>query len=95
MLASLLRKHRKRILELAKQHGVEKVRLFGSVVRGEDTETSDIDFLIELAPGRSLLDRIAFIQDMEDLLGRKVDAVTLPGIHETFRDHILAEAAPL
>jgi len=56
---------------------------------------SDIDFLVELEPGRSLLDRVALIQDLEDLLGKKVDVATAKGLRECLRDHILNEALPL
>lgn len=66
---------REHIVALARMHGVRTVRLFGSVARGEDRPTSDIDFLIELEPDRSLLDAIGFENDLADLFGRKVEVV--------------------
>jgi|GEM_PF-1908812 len=58
------------IFEIAARHGAHRVRVFGSVVRGEETLASDIDLLVEFEPGRSLLDHIALAQDLKDLLGR-------------------------
>jgi predicted nucleotidyltransferase len=91
----LLQKKRKEILQIAAQHGAHNVRIFGSVARGEARLDSDIDFLVELEPGRSLLDRVALIQDLEDLLGKKVDVATAKGLRESLRDRILNEALPL
>ncbi len=65
-----VRRYRNAILALADRHGARDVRIFGSVVRGEAGPESDIDFLVELAPGRTLLDWGAFWQDLEKLLGR-------------------------
>ena len=69
--------------------------IFGSVARGEEREDSDIDFLVEMEPGRSLLDWIGLMQDLEDLLGRKVDVTTVKGLQEYFREQILREAVLL
>ncbi len=71
------------------------MRLFGSVARGEAQPDSDIDFLVEMESDRSLLDRIALIQDLEDLLGKKVDVATVKGLREVWRDRILNEAVSL
>lgn len=60
---------------LARAHGARTVRLFGSAARGEEGPDSDIDFLVELEPGRSLLDLIGLENDLADLFGRKVDVV--------------------
>ena len=86
---------RDEILRLAAGHGARNVRVFGSVVRGEADATSDVDLLIELDPDRSLLDRIALMHDLEDLLGCKVDVVNANALHWTVRDRILAEGVPL
>ncbi len=94
-LKELLTEKRDEILSLATKYGAFNVRIFGSVARGEETADSDVDFLVELEPGRNLLDRIALIQDLEDLLGRKVDVATVKGLREYFRDRILNEAVPL
>ncbi|WP_017660477.1 nucleotidyltransferase family protein [Baaleninema simplex] len=91
----LLQLKREEILSLAARHGASNVRIFGSVARGEEREDSDIDFLVEMDGDRSLLDRIGLIQDLEDLLGRKVDVATVKGLREYFRERILNQAIPL
>lgn len=88
----LLQERRKDILRIAAQHGASHVRIFGSVARGETRPDSDVDFLVELEPSRSLLDRVALIQDLEDLLGRKVDVATDRGLRQCLRDRILNKA---
>ena len=91
----LLKAKRAEILRTAARHGAHNIRIFGSVARGESGPESDIDFLVELEPGRSLLDQSALWQDLEELLGRKVDIVEPEGLHWYIRDRILAEAIPL
>jgi hypothetical protein len=88
----LLQERREEILRIAAQHGASNVRIFGSVARGETRPDSDVDFLVELEPSRSLLDRVALIQDLEDLLGTKVDVATERGLRQCLRDRILNEA---
>jgi len=83
------------ILRLADRHGASEVRVFGSVARGEAGVDSDVDLLIKMAPERSLLDHVALWQDLEDLLGRKVDLVSEKALHRLIRDQILKEAVPL
>lgn len=90
-----VKKRREEILEIAASHGVRKTRIFGSVARGEDTPESDIDFLVEFEPDRSLIDQVALINDLEELLGRKVDVVTEKGLHWFIRDDVLREAISL
>lgn len=94
-LTELVRLKREQILKLARKHGAYHVRLFGSVARGEATEGSDIDLLIDLEPGRSLLDHASLLIDLEELLGRKVDVVTEHGLRMRMREHVLREAIPL
>jgi predicted nucleotidyltransferase len=94
-IRELLQQQREEILHLAAQHGAFNVRIFGSVARGEEREDSDVDFLVDMEPERSLLDRIGLIQDLEDLLGRNVDVATVKGLREYFRDRILNQAIPL
>jgi uncharacterized protein len=91
----LLGGQRQAVLELAARHGARHVRVFGSIARGEATTTSDVDFLVNMDPGRSFLDLCALGDDLEDLLGRKVDLVTEPAISPFLRDRILGEAVPL
>ena len=67
----------------------------GSVARGTDDEQSDIDFLVELAPGRSLLDLGNFLYEVRSLLGQVVDVVTEQGLRHRIRDRVLAEAIDL
>jgi hypothetical protein len=94
-VGELLEEKREEILRLAAKHGASNVHIFGSVARGEDRPDSDVDFLVELQADRSLLDRVALIQDLEDLLGRKVDVATVKGLRDVWRDRILKEAVPL
>ncbi len=91
----MLQSKRGAILTLAAQHGASKVRLFGSVVRGETGPLSDVDMLVEMEEGRSLLDLVAFWQDLEELLGCRVDVITDGGVSPYLRDRIYAEAVPL
>lgn len=91
----LLKSKREEILKVALQRGAKNVRIFGSVVRGETTSDSDIDFLVDLEPGRSLFDLGGLWMDLQDLLGRDVDLVTENALHWYIRDRVLAEAKPL
>ena len=86
---------REQILEIASRHGAYNVRIFGSVARGEAGPESDIDFLVNLEPDRSLLDHIGLMQDLEDLLGRKVDVAVEKGLHWFIRNNVLSESVPL
>lgn len=90
-----LRNRREEILAIAQKHGAYNIRIFGSVARGEARDDSDVDFLVELEKERSLLDRIGLMQDLEDLLGRKVDVVKPENLHERIRERILGEAIAL
>lgn len=91
----LLQEKREAILHIAAKHGARNVRVFGSVARGEADEQSDIDFLVDMEPGRSLLDHAALWLDLKELMGREVDVVTERGIKERLRNRILKEAVPL
>ncbi len=91
----ILADKREDILRLAQQYGATRLRIFGSVVRGTATEQSDIDFLVAFEPDRSLLDLIGFKQDLQDLLGRKIDVVSEGGLSPYLKDRILREAQPL
>ena len=83
------------ILRIAARHGARNVRVFGSVVRGEAGEASDVDFLVRLDADRSLIDHVALMQDLEDLFDCRVDVVTERALHRLVRDRVLAEAVPL
>lgn len=90
----ILEPHRKEICEVASRHGVMRLRVFGSVGRGDARADSDIDLLVDLAPDRSLLDVIAVKQDLEDMLGRRVDVLTPMAISPYLREQVLREAVP-
>ena len=83
------------IIHLAELHGARNVRLFGSVSRDESTPSSDVDLLVSLDHGRSMLDRIALIQELQDLLRCKVDVVNDRALAPSMREDVLAEAVPL
>jgi predicted nucleotidyltransferase len=94
-IADVLKIKREEILRLAREHGARNVRVFGSVARGEARPESDIDFLVDMEGGRSLLDLIEFGQALEELLQRKVDILTDGGLSPYLKDRIHAEASPL
>lgn len=83
------------VLRLAQQHGARNLRIFGSVARGDATDKSDIDLLVDWEPDRSLLDHVALVQDLEELLGVRVHIGTERSLHWYVRDRILSEATPL
>lgn len=87
-----LRRRRDEIIEIAERRGAHNVRIFGSVARGEADERSDVDFLVELEPGRSLLDLGCLLMDLQQLLGHPVDVVTERGLRERIRERVLEEA---
>ncbi len=76
-------------------HGAQNVRVFGSVSRGEASSESDVDFLVKLESGRSLLDLIAIKQELEDVLGCEVDVVTEDAVSPYIREQVLKEAVSL
>jgi uncharacterized protein len=94
-LDRLLQGKRDEILRIAASHGARDVRVFGSSARGEAGPESDIDILAKLDPGRSLLDIVAIKQDLEDLIGCKVDVVTEAAISPYTREEVLREAVRL
>ena len=90
-----LRSRRDEILRVATHRGAYNVRVFGSVARGRADDRSDIDFLVNLEPGRSLLDLGGLLMDLQSLLGRPVDVVTERGLKARIRSRVLEEAVPL
>ncbi len=94
-ITELLATKREEILRAAAKHGAYNVRVFGSVARGEAGPDSDVDFLVDMEPHRSLLDQGALWQDLVDLLQREVDIVEPDGLHWYIRDRVLQEAVPL
>ena len=91
----LITQKREAIFALAAQYQANNVRIFGSVARGDDRPDSDIDFLVDVQGQWSLFDHIGLIQDLEDLLGRKVDLIRADSIRDFCRHRILTEAIQL
>ena len=94
-LEQLLSQKREDILRAAQKHGARNVRVFGSVARGDDGPDSDVDFLVDMEPGRSLLDMGGLLMDLREMLGRNVDVVTERGLKTRIRDRVLEEAIRL
>jgi uncharacterized protein len=88
-----LRELRHEILEIAARYGVFDIRVYGSVARGDATEESDVDFLVDIEKGRSLLDLGGFYMALRDLLGVEIDVGT--EIKPRLREQVEAEAVPL
>jgi predicted nucleotidyltransferase len=95
MSSTTLQRYRAEILDLAMRHGARNVRVFGSLARGEGRENSDLDLLVTLGEGRSLLDLVGLKQDVEDLIHRPVDVVTEQALSPYLRERVLSEAVPL
>ena len=87
-----LRARRDEIVLIAGRHGAQNVRVFGSVVRGEGGLTSDVDFLVDMEEGRSLMDRARLLVELQELLGSVVDVATEASLRERVRDRALREA---
>jgi predicted nucleotidyltransferase len=92
---NIFKDRRETILRVAASHGARDVRVFGSRTRGAARPDSDVDILVKLEAGRSLLDLIAIKQDLEDLLGFKVDVVTEAALSPYIRERVLNEAVAL
>jgi hypothetical protein len=89
--------HEKRdaILEIAGRHGASNVRLFGSVARGDEQTSSDLDILVHLEPGRTLLDQGGLLMDLQELLGVRVDVLEEEALSGRFGETVRREAIPL
>jgi predicted nucleotidyltransferase len=90
-----LRARRADILRIAAQRGATSVKVFGSAARGDETAESDIDLLVRMEPGRSLLDLGGLLMDLQQLLGRDVDVVTEGSLRPSMRSRVLREAVDL
>ncbi|HLH63082.1 MAG TPA: nucleotidyltransferase family protein [Ktedonobacteraceae bacterium] len=94
-LNELVQEKREDILRIAARRGATNMRIFGSVARGEADSKSDIDILVDLEPGRSLLDLGGLLMELQELLGHDVDVVTERGLRQRIRERLLREAIPL
>lgn len=95
MTQEIIREKRSAILEIAARYGARNVRIFGSVARGDATESSDLDLIVRFDPGRSLLDHGGLIMELRELLGVKVDVIDEEAMRERFRNRVMKEAIPL
>ena len=94
-ISNTIKSKRDEILGIAKKYGAIDLRVFGSMARGEESPESDLDIIVEMKKGSSLLDIISIKQDIEELLGRKVDVVTEASISPYIRNNVLREAVNL
>jgi predicted nucleotidyltransferase len=86
---------REKIIDILRRNDVRRAAFFGSIVRGEMTEQSDVDLLVEFEGRKSLLDIAGLKIELEDALGRKVDVVTYRSLHPLLQERILAEQVPI
>lgn len=93
-LRALVESRREQVRAVAARHHASRVCLFGSVARGEERPDSDIDLLIDFDDDSSLFDLIQMTRELEDLLGRPVDVVSVGGLKDRDRE-ILAESVDL
>ncbi len=94
-IEELLMPYREEIIRIAGQYGAYNIKVFGSVARGEATVDSDVDFLVEIEPQRTLLDQIGLMQSLEKLLQRKVDLAEPGNLHASIQQRVLQEAVQL
>jgi len=94
-LEQVIKEKRAEILRIAARLGARDVRVFGSVARNEADAGSDVDFLVDMEPGRSLLDLGGLQMELEALLGCRVDVVTDRGLKSRIRERVLREAVPV
>jgi predicted nucleotidyltransferase len=86
---------REAILEIASRYGASDIRIFGSVARGDSTDSSDLDLIVRFEPGRSLLDHGGLVMDLRELLGSRVDVIDEEAMRPRFRQNVMKEAIPL
>ena len=86
---------REKIIDILRENSVKRASFFGSIVRGEMTEDSDVDLLVEFEGSRSLLDLAHLKNELEDAVNRRVDLLTYKSIHPLLKDRILAEQVPI
>lgn len=94
-IADVVSNKRDAILRIASKHGVQRIRVFGSVARGDAGPQSDVDFLIDVGPSHSPFFPGGLVSDLEALLGRRVDVVEPDGLYAPLKATVLNEAVPL
>ena len=93
--SAALKKYRAKIKTIIKEHKAANARVFGSALNGTDTETSDLDILIDPDQGMSLFDIGAIRHKLKQLTGVEVDVLTPGSLSDTIRDEVLAQAKPI
>lgn len=94
-LGRCVRRHRRALIELADRRGAHNMRVFGSVARGEDTASSDVDLLVDLDEGVGVVSLVGLRRELRELLGVDVDVVPASTLKQGLRDDVLAEAIAL
>lgn len=94
-LGRRLRRHRRAVIEIAARRGAHNLRVFGSVARGEDTDTSDVDLLVDLDDGVGLVSLAGLQRELTELLSADVDVIPAATLKPGIRDEVLAEAITL
>jgi len=95
MTITKLKEYKNDILKIALLHGAKNIKVFGSVARGEQNQNSDVDFVVEMSKGKTVLNRIALMQDLKKLLGQDVDVVTYKSLKEKVRSSLIKDAVEL
>lgn len=90
-----VQRHRAELAEIGVRHGVQNIRVFGSVARGEANEASDLDLLVDVLPGHGLLALSAFAGEVEERLHVMIQVATVNGLKPRIRDRVIAEAVPV
>ena len=94
-IQEIIGSQRQQILDIAAKYGAFNIRIFGSVARGQADDKSDVDFLVDMEPGRSLFDMGGLLYDLQQLLGRNIDVVTTAGLRARIKERVIKEAVPL
>ncbi len=94
-LSPVIARNRQAIVDIARRYNARNVKVFGSMARGDADDNSDVDLLVDFSADTSLLDRIALAQEIEKLLGRKIDLVSADKLHKLIRKSVLEESIPL
>jgi predicted nucleotidyltransferase len=86
---------REKVIDILRKNGVKRASFFGSIVRGEMTDESDVDLLVEFEGKKSLLDLAHLKNELEDAVSRRVDILTYKSLHPRLKERILAEQVPI